>query len=107
MMSAVGANFKTTWSMIGGVFFAALTWLSTLSYDQGQLALLIPVEWKPYVSKISVISALLLLAYNGIRQKDKSVTGGSVQQDLTGATVPDHKAELVETTKLATPLENR
>ncbi|MEY2500574.1 MAG: hypothetical protein QOI07_908 [Verrucomicrobiota bacterium] len=98
MTKMFGASWKTTASMIGGTLMAALTWLSTLSYDQGQLALIIPIDWKPFVSKAAGIATLILFAYNGIRQKDKSVTGGWKQQDLTGATVHDADATLVQAT---------
>jgi hypothetical protein len=107
MAKIFGANWKTTASMIGGTLMAALTWLSTLSYDQGQLALIIPVEWKPWVAKIAGVSTFILFAYNGIRQKDKAVTGGWKQQDLSGAAVEPGNQNLVDLTKAATPPANQ
>jgi hypothetical protein len=98
----LSANWKTTASMIGGTLMAALTWLSTLSYDQGQLALLIPVEWKPWVSKIAAIATLILFAYNGIRQKDKAVTGGTIQQTVNGNVAAPQTQSLVDETVKAT-----
>lgn len=93
-----GANWATTVSMIGGVLMGALTWLSTLSYDQGQLALVIPVEYKPMVTKIAGIAALILFAWNGIKQKDKNVTGGIVQQTVSGAVADPGTQTLVDQT---------
>lgn len=56
------------------------------------------------------IPAVLLITAKTVKDtvtKDKNVVGGSVQQDLSGAVVPENKASLVQTTKNATPLENR
>src|ERR1043166_1132061 len=100
MMARIfGANWKTTVSMIGGLIFAALTWLSNISYDQGPIALVIPIKYKSTVTLVAGIASLLLFAWNGIRQKDREVTGGSKKQDLCGRTVPDSvHAGLVQTT---------
>lgn len=84
----------------------ALTWLSTLSYDQGQLALVIPVEYKPMVTKIAGIAALILFAWNGIKQKDKNVTGGIVQQTASGAVAAVGTQSLVDATVKATIASN-
>jgi hypothetical protein len=102
-MKIFGANWKTTVSMIGGVFMGALTYLSTISYDQGAIANVIPIAYKPWVSKIAGISALILLCYNGIKQKSKEVTGGSVQQTLGGAVAEPGRQSLVDETKKASP----
>jgi hypothetical protein len=93
-----GANWKTTWSMIGATLMAALTWLSSLSYDQGPIAMVIPIEWKPWVTKIAGIATLILFAYNGIRQKDKAVTGGHIQQTVSGAVAEPGTQSLVDET---------
>jgi|GEM_PF-6258322 len=102
-----GANWKTTASMIGGTLMAALTWLSSVSYDQGAIAMVIPPEYKPWVAKLAGIATLILFAYNGIRQKDKAVTGGWKQQDMSGAPVKEGAQNLVDLTKQATPPDNR
>lgn len=105
MMARIfGANWKTTASMIGGLVMATITWLSTLSYDQGALAMLVPVEYKPWVVKIAGAAAFLLFAYNGIRQKDKSITGGTVQQTAGGAVADPGTQSLVDATVKATIL---
>lgn len=97
-----GANWKTTASMIGGVLMAALTWLSTISYDQGAIAMVIPIEWKPFVAKTAGIATLLLFAWNGIRQKDKNVTGGVIQQTASGNVAAPGTQNLVDETLRAT-----
>lgn len=99
----MGANWKTTLSMMGGVLMAALTWLSTLSYDQGSLAMLIPETWKPTVTKLSGIAALLLLGWNAVAQKSKDVTGGNRQQTLDGDLAKPGEQTLVDLTKEARP----
>lgn len=93
-----GASWKTTVSMIGGTIMAALTWLSTVSYDQGAIAMIIPPQYKPWVSKIAGLATLILFAYNGIRQKDKSVVGGTVQQTVSGAIADSGTQTLVDHT---------
>lgn len=104
-MKIFGANWQTTVSMIGGVLSAALTWLSTLSYDQGPIALVVPVQYKPLVVKIAGISALILFVWNGIAQKSRNVTGGSIQQTLAGDRVEPGRQNLVDLTKQASPPE--
>lgn len=95
-----GANWKTTVSAIGTALMAALTWLSTLSYDQGPIALVIPLEWKPWVVKIAGLATLALWIWNGIAQKSKEVTGGLVQQTVSGAVVePGHQTLVDETVR--------
>jgi hypothetical protein len=69
--------------------------------------MVIPLKYKSTVTTLAGIATLILFVWNGIQQKSKNVTGGSVQQDLTGATVPEHKADLVKATEKATPLEDR
>jgi hypothetical protein len=93
-----GANWKTTASMIGATFMAGVTWLAGLSYDQGAIATVIPVQYKPLVMKLAGISTLILFAYNGFRQKDKAVTGGHVQQTVSGAVADPGTQTLVDET---------
>lgn len=95
------ANWQTTVSMIGGTLMGALTWLSTLSYDQGALAMVIPLEYKPLVTKIAGIATLILFVWNGIQQKTKSVTGGIVQQTASGAVADTGTQTLVDQTVIA------
>lgn len=92
------ANWQTTVSMIGGVFMGALTWLSTISYDQGAIAQVIPIAYKPLVLKIAGMATLILFVWNGIQQKTKSVTGGVVQQTKSGAVADAGTQTLVDQT---------
>lgn len=103
MSKLFGANWTTTVSGIGGVLMAFITWLSTLSYDNGAIAMVIPIQYKPLVTKIAGIATLALLCWNAIQQKSKNVTGGSVQQDMSGSPVPPGKATLVRATINDTP----
>jgi hypothetical protein len=98
----MGANWKTTISSMGTLFFGILTFLSTVSYDQGPIAMVIPIKFKPYVATIAGVSALGLWCWNGIRQKDKDVTGGVVQQTASGAVADPGTQTLVDETIKAT-----
>ena len=84
--------------MIGGTLFAGLTWLSTVSYDMGPIAMVVPVKYKGTVATISGIATLLLFCWNGIKQKDKNVTGGVVQQTANGAVAELGTQSLVDAT---------
>lgn len=100
-MNLIGPNWRTTFSMIGGVIMATLTFLSTVSYDQGAIALIIPQAYKPWVMKIAGGATLILFIYNGIKQKDKDVTGGNVQQTAGGNYADPGTQTLVDQTLLA------
>lgn len=107
MHKIFGANWTTTVSGITGIVMAFITWLSTLSYDQGPIAMIIPIQYKPYVTKIAAVAALILLGWNAIQQKSRNVTGGTTMQDAAGDRVPNSRATLVQQTIAATPLESR
>jgi hypothetical protein len=106
-MKLLGANWQTTVSMIGGTIGAALTWLSTVSYDQGAIAAVIPVKYKGTVTLIAGFATLVLFVWNGIQQKTKSVTGGSVQQTLSGNLAAPGTQNLVDITAQASSHEER
>jgi hypothetical protein len=92
------ANWKTTVSMIGGTIMGAITWLANVSYDQGPISMVIPVKYKGTVTLIAGVSALILFCWNGIQQKSKNVTGGSVQQTVSGAVAAPGTQDLVDET---------
>lgn len=103
-MKLFGPNWQTTVSQIGGTLFAALTFLSAMSYDQGPLALVVPPKYKPTVTTVAGIATVILWFWNGIRQKDKNVTGGSTQQTLQGNYAQPGTQTLVDITKEASKL---
>ena len=98
-----GANWKTSITAIGAAFLAGLTWLSSLSYDVGPIALVIPPKYKDKVALLAGIATLILWCWNGIAQKSKEVTGGSVQQTLEGNPAKPGTQTLVDITKQSTP----
>lgn len=102
-----GANWQTTISGIGAALFAALTFLAGLPYETGGIAEIFPIEWKPTIFKVALAATVILKIWNAYQQKSKAVTGGSVQQDLAGDTVPLSKSTLVNATEAATPFEKR
>lgn len=95
------ANWTTSVSMIGGVITGALTFLSTVSYDQGPIALIIPMEYKPWVFKIAGAASLILFIVNGIQQKAWNTTGGTKQQTVSGAVADPGTQSMVDQTVLA------
>lgn len=101
-MKILGANWQTTVSMIGGTLSAALTWLSTVSYDNGPIAMVIPLKYKGTVTLCAGIATLILFCWNGIKQKDKTVTGGTTQQTVSGAVAEPGTQSLVDETIKAT-----
>lgn len=86
--SLLGPHWQTRLSAIGGTAMAALTFLSTVSYETSPLAAIIPPEHKGVISVIAGTAAALLWLWNGIRQKDKSVTGGITP--VLSPEMPDH-----------------
>lgn len=104
MSKLLGANWQTTVSGIGTALFSALTALAALPYTLGDLATAIPPNWKPRIFAASLTATIALRIWNSVAQKDKNVTGGTVQQDQTGNTVPEHRAELVQMTRGANAL---
>lgn len=92
------ANWKTSLSGIGAAIFSLLTILAALPYETGGIAEIFPPDYKPKILVLSAIAAFALKVWNSMQQKDKDVTGGTVQQDTTGGIVPEHKASLVDQT---------
>lgn len=83
-MNLMGANWQTTVSGIGSALFGFLTIMAALPYELGNVALLIPPEYKAKVVLLGSIATVILRVWNSIKQKDKNVTGGNVQQDALG-----------------------
>ncbi len=81
------ANWKTTLTGSSAALMAALTFVAALSYDLGPLAMVLPPEWKPIVVKLAGIATVILWIWNSVQQKDRDVTGGTIQQDVDGNVV--------------------
>jgi hypothetical protein len=106
MKNLLGANWKTTITTIGTVIFATITFFSQISYDQGPIALIVPAKYKPIVTWIAGACTAFLWIWNGISQKSKEVTGGTVVQTTTGDIAPEaaqNRSVLIDATKQATP----
>lgn len=97
-MKLIGANWQTTLSAIGTAMAAALTFLSGISYDLGPISMIIPIEYKPLIVKVAGIATLILWIWNGIAQKSKNVTGGTVQQTVSGAVAEEGTRSMVDQT---------
>lgn len=98
-----GANWKTTVTASATALSAALTFLSGLSYDQGPIALVIPVKYKGTITLVAGVSTLVLWVWNGIQQKSKDVTGGRVQQTIEGNLAKPGTQDLVDLTLQSSP----
>lgn len=85
MSKIFGANWRTSVSQIGVAIFSLLTILSALPYSMGDLATIIPPDWKSKVFTIAATATAILRVWNGLVQKDKNVTGGVIQQTAEGA----------------------
>ncbi len=103
MTKLLGANWKTTVSGIGSAIFGLLTMLAALPYDLGNIATLIPPEWKSKLVTVGVIATLALRVWNSMQQKDKNVTGGTVPQTADGSVAVAPSSSVIET-KQAEPL---
>lgn len=98
----IPANWKTLVSGIGAGFFFVLTILAGLPYETGGLAEIFPIDWKPTILTISIIATFCLKVWNSVVQKDKNVTGGTVQQTTHGAVADAGTQTLVDATVKAT-----
>jgi hypothetical protein len=101
MSKILGANWQTTVSGIGTAIFSILTGLAALPYTMGDLATIIPPEYKAKVFFWSAIATAVLKVWNSIQQKSKNVTGGSVQQTVNGAVADPGTQSLVDRTVVA------
>lgn len=78
----LGANWKTSLTGIGTALTSGLVALSALPYTIGDLGNIIPPEYKAKLFTGSLIATVILRIWNSILQKDKNVSGGSLQQDV-------------------------
>lgn len=81
MEKIFGANWRTTLFGAGGALFALLTFLAALPYEHGDIATLIPPEYKSNVAMASAIATFLLRLMYSASAKDRQVTGGNEQND--------------------------
>lgn len=74
-LAALRANWRTTLSGIGTVVFSLLAALAQLPYQLGDIATIIPPEWKEKVFVASALAAAALKVWNSIASKDAVVIG--------------------------------
>jgi hypothetical protein len=96
------ANWKTSFSGIGAGIFSALTVMAALPDTLGSVSQIIPDKTKPTVVTIGLIGTIGLRVWNSLQQKQKNVTGGSVQQTISGKVADPGTQGLVDQTLLAT-----
>lgn len=78
---ALGLSWRSTLTGIGTALFSLLTVLAALPYELGDVALIIPAEWKAKVAVTGAIAALILRVLNALVTKDRQVTGGTIKCD--------------------------
>lgn len=78
------ANWRTTWSGIAASLTALLTVIAGLPYELGNISTIISPDYKAKVVAAGAIATVILKIINALAQKDKYVTGGTVQQDEKG-----------------------
>jgi hypothetical protein len=96
------ANWKTTFSGIGAAIFGLLTIMAALPAQVGDLSTIIPEKYKSALITIGLIGGTGLKIWNSVAQKSKEVTGGSVQQTISGAKADPGTQTLVDQTLVAT-----
>lgn len=96
-MTIFGANWRT--SVSGYIETACLVIIALCA---------LPTEyWANPRVWIPAVALIISKTIKDTLTKDKNVVGGSVQQDVSGATVPPNKASLVRQTISDTPPESR
>jgi hypothetical protein len=98
-----GANWRTTISGIGTAIFGLLTMLAALPYQLGDVATIIPPEYKSKVVAVGIFATFALRVWNSMVQKDKNVTGGTVQQTSSGQVSDTKESTSVAETIQAPP----
>lgn len=63
-------NSVTTWTGIGTRIAGVLAFLAAAPYQLGDIATILPPEWKPRVLAVSIVSGLLLGIWNAFAQGD-------------------------------------
>jgi len=63
-------NWKTTLSGIGAALTSALTAIAALPYQLGDIATIIPPQWKARVTIAGIIATVILKSINSAVQKD-------------------------------------
>lgn len=66
----------------------------------------LPDSWEPTITGIAGFITLLAGGAFAVGVKGRNVTGGNVQQTLTGATAPEGQRSLVDLTLAATPVSD-
>lgn len=63
-------NWKTTLSGILAALTSALTAIAALPYQLGEVATIIPAEWKARVTIAGIVATVILRSINSAVQKD-------------------------------------
>lgn len=64
------SHWKTTLSGIGAALMSALTIIAALPYELGDVATIVPAEWKAFVVKAGIVATIILKIINSTAQAD-------------------------------------
>lgn len=73
--SLLGPNWRTTLTGWGSAFAGLLAALAAAPYQLGEVATIIPPQWKEKLFAGAAIAAFLLRCWNSSTQKDRNVSG--------------------------------
>ncbi len=65
-MNAQNINWPKFWTALSGAILSTLTVLAALPYTLGEVAEIIPSEWKPIMVKVGLVATLILRVAYGI-----------------------------------------
>jgi len=63
-------NWKTTLASIGSALMSLLTVVAALPYSMGEVADILPPEWKPRVAIGAAVAAAILKVVQGVVSQD-------------------------------------
>ncbi len=66
------ANWKTTLTGIAAGLVLVMTFLASQPFTNGELALIVPAEWKPYLALVGIVCAGVLATVRGLVSADAS-----------------------------------
>ncbi len=65
-MNTQNINWPKFWTALSAALMSALTMLAALPYTLGEVAEIIPTEWKPRLTLIGIIATTILRVVYGV-----------------------------------------
>jgi hypothetical protein len=80
----IGPNWRTTLSGVGSALTATLSLVAAAPYELGDIATIIPPEWKAKVFGWAAVATFILRVIKSVNTKDKQVTGNNPDKIVVG-----------------------